>query len=683
VQSRQSRIFALTTLLICLLTPPVSGVAAAEPSKYVVTVDGNLENNAVTGILHNSEPAHARLGLKNRHKFWTNIVIQPGAAKLSPTSLSDDLGGFYARFGAIGPDAEAVWDGQFTDTNPTLQIISTTPGFAQSNNLTAGILNILYGAMLILDATGAPATGSLADVGEAVKTAKEAKSVVTAAAALDDYPPDVGAFTSNLWDALTDPQQEAAILRAMGILHLSATKAQLDQLLVIPELADAMVTISDELNALWHQSVVGSATFQTVLRPNDGWLSDTHSFNTLIPRDFKFTVADPHGHVRVSVDNKLVIDTESDCGPIGVTALAGGVHSYQIQYRAGEPIPSVSYGTAFVGLTCAAPAGGLATAPTSTVIATVATLSPTNPPPAVPTPTPVPTATPPPPTATPVPALHSLDWSYVLTHDPDLRVERNASPCQVGDLYVSYKGGSPNWAVIDRILFGDIAGDGGEEAIIDLTACSLDSTVQSLIYRMTPFGPRIVTLGPGSGRFGMTITNGALEARTGIYGQSDPRCCPSGGIKVTQYRLQGNQLVEVNSRVIPPTPSPPTATPVSPTGPVVQLGRTSGQSHAQIGATMTGLTPGRTVWVLWTGCRPSDFCTAFPLGKANGSGSLSVAPSDLLVPPELNRGTYTISFSYDDYTAKAFYSAKFTVTYKLSQNPRAGSIGRMSGPRHD
>lgn len=361
MKRQHTNISTVVVLLLSLLLPHLTVVAATEPSRFVLTVDGTNESGAVLGVLHDNDPGHARLGVKNRHKFWTNIVIQQNSNHLTPTALTlDDFGGFYARFGAIGPDAEAVWDAQFTDTNTTLQIVTTTPGYAYSNSLTAGMLNILYGAMVILDATGSSTKGSLANIAEAIKTVKEERSMVAAAAALVAYPPQPKAFITNFYAALTDEQQATAILKALSLLGLTVMKANLQQLLVIPDLVDAMTTVSDEISAIVHQSSAGSAVFETVPRPGDGWLRETHSLNILVPRDFKFSVDDGQGRVRVLVDGKLVIDTQSDCGSLGVTNLGFGDHTYQVEYRAeAGRVPVVSYhGWPFVPVACGAPQGG-------------------------------------------------------------------------------------------------------------------------------------------------------------------------------------------------------------------------------------------------------------------------------------------------------------------------------------
>ena len=153
-------------------------------------------------------------------------------------------------------------------------------------------------------------------------------------------------------------------------------------------------------------------------------------------------------------------------------------------------------------------------------------------------------------------SLRSVDWAEVVTHDPDLLASARPRSCHFGeiDVWVRYEAdpeieGAP-WP--NRTQYGDLDGDGIEEAVVPLLQSCTGGADRSLLYTMTSNGPRIVTIGPGYGRAVETkLVNGLLEVTEAIYRPGEARCCPTGGSKTSRYRLVGNQLVEVGSREAP------------------------------------------------------------------------------------------------------------------------------------
>jgi hypothetical protein len=97
-----------------------------------------------------------------------------------------------------------------------------------------------------------------------------------------------------------------------------------------------------------------------------------------------------------------------------------------------------------------------------------------------------------------------------------------------------------------RVLIGDFDGDQQDEAILPLLESCTGGAEYSLIFRMTPYGPQLLGSGPGLGRgISMTIEQGRLNVTEAIYRPNDARCCPTGGSRVTEYRLEGDRLVQV------------------------------------------------------------------------------------------------------------------------------------------
>jgi hypothetical protein len=101
---------------------------------------------------------------------------------------------------------------------------------------------------------------------------------------------------------------------------------------------------------------------------------------------------------------------------------------------------------------------------------------------------------------------------------------------------------------IDRAgaTYADLTNDGKEEAIVPITS---DGTYGNLAFVVLKeqggdLEPVLTRLA-GRERRGlvMTFESGKLAETSGIYGPTDPNCCP-GQIRKTYFRWNGAQLVE-------------------------------------------------------------------------------------------------------------------------------------------
>lgn len=144
----------------------------------------------------------------------------------------------------------------------------------------------------------------------------------------------------------------------------------------------------------------------------------------------------------------------------------------------------------------------------------------------------------------PLTSLRNADWPTVLRNDPDLerQVVSTTPGSGPGDLYVRYKAQDvAGYPELEDIAYGDLNGDGSEEAVISLHSGGTAGTVGLLIYTMTASGPRIVAARSGY-KLRAQIEGGKLVLRNAVYAGWEPNCCPSS-IQVTHYRLQGNNLI--------------------------------------------------------------------------------------------------------------------------------------------
>lgn len=142
--------------------------------------------------------------------------------------------------------------------------------------------------------------------------------------------------------------------------------------------------------------------------------------------------------------------------------------------------------------------------------------------------------------------LREVDWAQVLQNDPDLERKTIPSHSELGGLWVNYKGTEAGgYPLLNTILYGDLRGDGNEEAVISLESGGTAGITGILVYAPTPSGPRIVAA-RGAQKLYAQIQDGQLVVQEPVYASWEPNCCPSS-LEITRYRLQGDDLISVKA----------------------------------------------------------------------------------------------------------------------------------------
>lgn len=163
--------------------------------------------------------------------------------------------------------------------------------------------------------------------------------------------------------------------------------------------------------------------------------------------------------------------------------------------------------------------------------------------------------------------LRRVDWAAALANDssgyvsvvPDCPVPPIAGggnqPClQVTptlSALVSGLGGPElgpafsGYALLDAISYGDIDGDGLEEAVIPTESYGTGHSFGFLVYHQAAGAPRLVAAVPGYKVF-PTIQNGQLVVSQPFYFGFEPNCCPTG-LMTTPYLDQGDALTPLPS----------------------------------------------------------------------------------------------------------------------------------------
>ncbi|HEY7062387.1 MAG TPA: hypothetical protein VII06_12990 [Chloroflexota bacterium] len=141
--------------------------------------------------------------------------------------------------------------------------------------------------------------------------------------------------------------------------------------------------------------------------------------------------------------------------------------------------------------------------------------------------------------------LQAVDWLAVLAAEPGVQAGVDCppgfggrGPClQVplaGDVMVGYP-------LVDNVLYGDLDGDGRDEAVIPVFSGGTAGNIGFLVYQEAAPRPRLVASQSGY-KIGLRIADGQLIVDQPYYFGGDPNCCPTA-LNRTPYRLVGGALV--------------------------------------------------------------------------------------------------------------------------------------------
>jgi hypothetical protein len=129
--------------------------------------------------------------------------------------------------------------------------------------------------------------------------------------------------------------------------------------------------------------------------------------------------------------------------------------------------------------------------------------------------------------------LQAVDWLAVLAAEPVGNLPCVRLPI-ADDTYIGYP-------LVDNVLYGDLDGDGLDEAVIPLFSGGTAGNIGFMVYRQAEPQPRLVTSQTGY-KIGLRIDGGRLIVDQPYYFGGDPNCCPTA-LNRTPYRLVGNTLV--------------------------------------------------------------------------------------------------------------------------------------------
>lgn len=147
--------------------------------------------------------------------------------------------------------------------------------------------------------------------------------------------------------------------------------------------------------------------------------------------------------------------------------------------------------------------------------------------------------------------LRSVDWQAVLERHPLIEIQRGLPPpWDSFGPYVTIRPGVlpgtgevSGHARLTGILYGDLDGDGVEEAVIPLDSGGTAGAIGLLLFREMNGVPELVLARDGY-KLGIELRDGWLTLNEPIYVGFEGNCCPSGWER-TSFVLAGNGLIAV------------------------------------------------------------------------------------------------------------------------------------------
>jgi hypothetical protein len=162
--------------------------------------------------------------------------------------------------------------------------------------------------------------------------------------------------------------------------------------------------------------------------------------------------------------------------------------------------------------------------------------------------------------------LQQVDWGAVLANDPAVTIDRDAyrPPGEVGPyIRVATPGQQgiddeslQGYALIDAVEYGDLDGDGVEEAVLQVFSGGTAGNLGFLLYREGTPSPKLVLARTGY-KLSATVEGTQLITYQANYVGFEPNCCPSS-ITRTVASLRGDSLVTIATSVEPNDVQEPT-----------------------------------------------------------------------------------------------------------------------------
>jgi hypothetical protein len=159
--------------------------------------------------------------------------------------------------------------------------------------------------------------------------------------------------------------------------------------------------------------------------------------------------------------------------------------------------------------------------------------------------------------------LRQVDWLTVLKNDPAIAVDPNAyalpgeyKPFIDVAAPESPDGSLGGYALIDDVIYGDLDGNGADEAIMMVDSGGTGGLLGFLLFREADPAPKLALVWPGY-KIGVGIEGNKVVIHEPNYVGFEANCCPSSMTR-TVNALDGNRLVTLATETEPNDVQEPT-----------------------------------------------------------------------------------------------------------------------------
>ena len=149
--------------------------------------------------------------------------------------------------------------------------------------------------------------------------------------------------------------------------------------------------------------------------------------------------------------------------------------------------------------------------------------------------------------------LRTVDWRAVLTNDPALKHPEVPMAEGVTDYgpYVQATDDAMGYAMIEAIEYGDVSGDGQDEAVIQLFSGGTAGNLGVLVYSVNAKDQPVLAAAVAGYKIYGRPDNGRLMVQQPVYAGWEANCCASG-YNISSYQLRGRaprfSLARLSSR---------------------------------------------------------------------------------------------------------------------------------------
>ena len=159
--------------------------------------------------------------------------------------------------------------------------------------------------------------------------------------------------------------------------------------------------------------------------------------------------------------------------------------------------------------------------------------------------------------------LRQVDWLTVLRNDPAVTVDPTAyglpgayKPFVEVAAPRAPEGTLSGYALVDDVIYGDLDGNGSEEAIVLVDSGGTGGLLGFLLYREGDPAPRMVLAWTGY-KVGVAVEGSRLVIHEPNYVGFEANCCPSSTTRTLNV-LEGDRLVTLATEIEPNDVQEPT-----------------------------------------------------------------------------------------------------------------------------